>query len=97
MTAEGALITRQADRAILSGVARATLLALLAEEGLNFEERPFTLEETYAAREAFLTSAVNGVMPVVMIDGRKIGDGRPGAISLALREKFHRFAEASPA
>ncbi|HLH48599.1 MAG TPA: D-amino-acid transaminase [Roseiarcus sp.] len=95
--AAGKLATRQADRAILSGVTRATLLALLAKEGVAFEERPFTLEETYAAREAFLTSAGNGVMPVVAVDDRVIGDGRPGAITLALREKFHRFAEISPA
>jgi D-alanine transaminase len=95
--AEGKLTTRHADRAILKGVARATLLALLAAEGLSVEERPFTLEETYAAREAFLTSAGNGVMPVVAVNDRLIGDGRPGAITLALREKFHRFAEISPA
>ena len=94
--AEGKLTTRHADRAILKGVARATLLALLAAEGLNVEERPFTLEETYTAREAFLTSAGNGVMPVVAVNDRLIGDGRPGAITLALREKFHRFVEISP-
>ncbi len=94
--AAGKLATRQADRAVLSGVTRATLLALLAKEGVVFEERPFTLEETYAAREAFLTSAGNGVMPVVAVNDRVIGDGRPGALTLALREKFHRFAEMSP-
>jgi D-alanine transaminase len=95
--AQGQLTTRHADRAILSGVARQRLLALLAEEGLGVAERPFTLEETYAAREAFLTSAGNGVMPVVAVNDRPIGDGRPGSITLALREKFRRFAEVSPA
>jgi D-alanine transaminase len=96
VTAAGRLTTRQADRAILSGITRATLLAFAAEEGLSIEERPFTVEETYAAREAFLTSAGNSVMPVVAVNDRSIGDGRPGAATLALRQKFHRFAEISP-
>lgn len=96
VTGQGKLATRQADHAILGGITRATLLGLLAKEGLGLEERAFTLEETYMAREAFLTSAGNGVMPVVIVNDRKIGDGRPGAIALALREKFHRFAEVSP-
>jgi D-alanine transaminase len=95
ITSDGKLVTRQADRAILSGVTRATLLAALAAQGLVFEERPFTLEETYAAREAFLTSAGNGVMPVVRVNDRPMGAGRPGATTLALRENFHGFAESS--
>jgi D-alanine transaminase len=95
ITKAGALVTRQADRAILSGVTRRTLIAALAGEGLVFEERPFSLEETYAAREAFLTSAGNGVMPVVTVNDRPIGNGRPGATTLMLREKFHGFAENS--
>jgi D-alanine transaminase len=95
LTKDGALVTRQTDQAILSGVTRATVIAALAAEGLRVEERPFTLEETYAAREAFLTSAGNGVLPVVAINDRAIGDGGPGATTLALREKFRRFAQIS--
>ena len=64
-------------------------------KGWSFEERAFSLEEAYGAREAFLTSAVNIVMPVVAIDDRSIGDGRPGPLALSLRGKFHDFAEAS--
>jgi D-alanine transaminase len=62
---------------------------------MSFEERAFSLEEAYGAREAFLTSAVNIVMPVVAIDDRAIGDGRPGPLALSLRRKFHGSAEAS--
>jgi len=69
------------------------LLALLADEGLGFEERAFSLEEAYGAREAFLTSAVNIVMPIVAIDDKLIGDGRPGPLALSLRGRFHGFAE----
>ena len=95
VTPAGVLVTRQADEAILRGVTRATLLALLDAEGLRFEERAFSLDEAYAAREAFLTSAINILMPVVAIDDRPIGDGRPGPLALSLRAKFHAFAERS--
>lgn len=95
VTANGVLVTRQADQAILRGVARATLLALLTAEGLDFEERAFSLDEAYAAREAFLTSAINIAMPVVAINDRSIGDGRPGPVVLSLRRRFHAFAEVS--
>jgi D-alanine transaminase len=95
VTQAGALVTRQADQAILRGVTRATLLALLEAEGLRFEERVFSLDEAYAAREAFLTSAINILMPVVAIDDRPIGDGRPGPLAQLLRGKFHAFAERS--
>ncbi|MGD0720120.1 MAG: D-amino-acid transaminase [Roseiarcus sp.] len=95
VTPGGALVTRQTDAAILPGVTRATLLALLAAEGLRFEERAFSVEEAQGAREAFLTSAVNIVTPVVAIDERAIGDGRPGPIALGLRARLHAFAEVS--
>jgi D-alanine transaminase len=95
VTAARVLVTRHADRAILRGVTRTTLLALLEAEGFEFEERAFSLNEVYGSPEAFLTSAVNIVMPVVAVDDKRIGDGRPGSLSLLLRRKFHAFAEAS--
>lgn len=93
--ADGVLVTRPADRAILRGVTRATLIDVAAREGYALEERPFTLEEAYRAREAFFSSATTIAMPVVSIDGRTIGDGRPGPLTLALRRKFHAAAERS--
>jgi D-alanine transaminase len=90
---DGALVTRQADQAILRGVTRSTLLDLVAHEGFSFQERPFSLDEAYRAREAFFSSATSIVMPVIAIDGRTIGDGRPGPLTLALRRAFHRFAQ----
>lgn len=92
---DGALVTRQADRAILRGVTRSTLLEVAAREGFSFQERPFSLEEAYRAREAFFSSATTIAMPVVAIDGRRIGDGRPGPLTLALRRKFHDVAQRS--
>ncbi len=52
-------------------------------------ERAFTVAETYAAREAFISGATMLVMPVVRVDGRAIGDGAPGPVALALRAAFH--------
>jgi len=95
VTASGVMVTRQADRGILRGVTRTTLLEMAASEGLRFEERPFSLEEAFAAREAFLTSATNVAIPVVAIDGRTIGEGKPGPIAVALRGRFHEVAEVS--
>jgi D-alanine transaminase len=69
------------------------LFDAIAALGLSIEERPFTLKEAYAAREAFVTSASQTVMPVVRIDGRTIGDGKPGPLATMLRREFHRFAE----
>jgi D-alanine transaminase len=93
VTSAGRLITRYADHAILRGITRAVTLEVAKAEGLSFEERPFKLDEAYAAREAFITSATQTVMPVVRIDGQIIGDGKPGPVTIALRREFHRFAE----
>jgi D-alanine transaminase len=56
--------------------------------GLAVEERAFSVDELFAAREAFITSATTVVMPVVEVDGRKIGDGRPGALTSELRRRY---------
>jgi D-alanine transaminase len=95
VSGEGKLVTRRADHTILGGITRSVLLEAVKTQGLTVEERPFALEEAYAAREAFVTSATQNVMPVVRIDGRAIGDGKPGPVATALRREFHRFAESS--
>lgn len=92
---EGKLLTRHLDHGILPGITRAVLIESLKAHGLELEERAFTVEEAYAAREAFITSATQSVMPVVQIDGRPIGNGAPGLIATALRRDYHQHAEAS--
>lgn len=91
---DGKLITRQLDHGILPGITRAVLIESLKSHGLELEERAFTVEEAYAAREAFITSATQAVMPVVRIDGRPVGNGAPGLIATALRRDYHKHAEA---
>lgn len=91
----GRLVTRAADTHILRGVTRTTLLDALKIANLALDERPFTVEEARGAREAFVTSATNTVMPVVAIDGVTIGDGRPGPVTQRLRALFEDVAEVS--
>lgn len=92
---ENVIITRQIDNGILNGVTRATLLDLIAAEGLRVEQRRFSLSEAKAAREAFVTGATSLVMPVVCIDGTAVGDGRPGPLVQRLRVLFHSVAKRS--
>ena len=95
VTADGVLVTRQADDSILHGVTRATLIDVAATLGVRVVERPFTPDEAKAAREAFFSSATTIAMPVVSLDGTKIGDGRPGPVTLALRRAFREVAVRS--
>jgi len=93
VTREGSVVTRPAEFGILRGITRTVVLEVIADHGLKLEERPFTMEEAYAAREAFVTSATQFVMPVVRIDGRPVGNGAPGLIASALRRDYHAHAE----
>ncbi|MBR9762893.1 MAG: D-amino-acid transaminase [Rhodobacteraceae bacterium] len=82
------IITRELSNDILHGITRAAVLTLAAEAQMEVEERNFTIEEAQQADEAFTTSASAFVMPVVEIDGTKLGDGTPGRIALRLREIY---------
>ena len=93
VTRSGKVVTRPADNGILRGITKTVLIGVIRAQGLEFEERPFTVEEAYGAREAFLTSASQIVMPVVRIDDRPVGNGAPGSVATALRAEFHHHAE----
>lgn len=93
VTREGSVVTRPAEFGILRGITRTVVLEVIADHGLKLEERPFTMEEAHAAREAFITSATQFVMPVVQIDGKPVGNGAPGLIASALRRDYHKHAE----
>jgi D-alanine transaminase len=95
VTKNNTVVTRQVDNAILKGITRTVVLDIIAAQGLKLDVRPFTMDEAYAAREAFITSASQTVMPVVKIDGRPVGNGAPGLLSSALRKDYYRHAEMS--
>jgi D-alanine transaminase len=94
VTPTGTLVTRHADHAILQGITRTVLFDAIKAQGLAVQERAFTVEEAYGAREAFITSASQIVLPVVRVDGRTIGNGEPGPVATALRRAYHLYAEA---
>jgi D-alanine transaminase len=95
VSCDGKLITHPLGHDILSGITRSVVIDVIKAQGLALEERCFTVEEAHAAREAFVTSASQIVLPVVSIDGRPVGNGAPGLISAALRRDYHRHAEVS--
>ncbi len=84
----GRIITCALSNDILHGITRAAVLRFAQEAQMEVEERSFTIAEAMAAEEAFITSASAFVMPVVEIDGVKIGAGRPGWVAGRLREIY---------
>src|SRR6188508_450322 len=90
---DGKLITHPLGHDILPGITRSVVIDVIKAQGLPFEERIFTVEEAFQAREAFITSASQVVLPVVRIDGHSVGNGAPGLITTALRRDYHRYAE----
>jgi D-alanine transaminase len=92
---DGKVITRGLSNSILAGCTRRALFRLAQDHGIVIEERSFTPDEAYAADEAFLTSASQFVMPIVEIDGRRIGGGQPGPVVRKLRELFLQEAASA--
>jgi D-alanine transaminase len=82
------IITRGLSNDILHGITRAAVLRFAKEAQMEVEERPYTIEEAQDADEAFITSATMFVTGVVEIDGVPVGDGKPGQVSLRLREIY---------
>ena len=88
VTAEGKLVTRPLGAEILAGIVRRSLVAILGEMELEFEQRPFALAELRAAREAFLTSSSAFLLPVTRLDGAPVGDGSVGPLARELRRRM---------
>jgi D-alanine transaminase len=81
----GVLRTHPASHRILAGITREVVLELAAELGIAALEQPVTLEELAGASEVLVTATTADVMPVVRVDGRVVGDGRPGKIARELQ------------
>jgi D-alanine transaminase len=95
ITHNNCLITRPLDQQILHGITRAAVLRLAQEQHLALEERAFTVQEAYQAKEAFSTGASAFVLPVVSIDGYILGDGKPGVLTQRLRQLYMQQALAT--
>ena len=85
---DGRIVTRALSNDILHGITRAAVLRFAQEAQMPVEERSFTVQEAMQADEAFVTSASTFVMPVVEIDGARLGTGAPGPLALRLREIY---------
>jgi D-alanine transaminase len=84
----GKLRTRPLANEILDGITRQMILSLIDELKLELDEVPFTLDEAYSSKEAFSTASSLIVMPIVDIDGHKIGNGKPGQITTQLLHNY---------
>ncbi|SCY90113.1 D-amino-acid transaminase [Microvirga guangxiensis] len=92
ITQDGKIVTRPNSRVTLPGCTRLAVLRAAAAHDLQIEERLFTADEAYLAREAFLTSASSFVTPVVEIAGHRIGDGKPGPITRRVQQIYLELA-----
>jgi len=96
VTAKGEIVTRQADHAILNGVTRLGVIEVAGKAQMKVIERPFSVAEAKAAREAFITSTTNFIVPVTRIDDATVGDGKPGEITRRLRALYVEYAARQP-
>jgi branched-subunit amino acid aminotransferase/4-amino-4-deoxychorismate lyase len=88
----GVLFTPDATTGILPGIARKVVLRLARAIGLRTREGRFRPAELLRADEAFLTNSVHEVVPLLALDGRRIGTGRPGSATRALQAAYAREA-----
>ena len=93
ITADGTVVTRYLDRAILSGVTRRKLRGVLDSQGVKLEERKFTVEEAKTAAEAYQTNSPFLVQPVTQIDDTVIGTGEAGPITLQILKAYRAALE----
>lgn len=90
----GQLLTPPLDAGILGGVTRDTVLELAAAQGIETQQTALTKHDVYIADECFLTGSAAEVIPVVKVDNRVIGDGKPGVVTKRLAELFHTAVRA---
>ena len=89
VSAPGApLRTPPINAGILEGVTRNTVIELAQAAGITVQEIPLTRHDVYCADELFLTGTGAEIIPVVKVDGRAIGGGRPGPVTRQLRERY---------
>ena len=85
----GVLHTPSTEAGILEGITRQTVLDIAAEMGIPIKEAPMTRHDIFVADECFLTGSAAELIPVVKLDGRIIGDGKPGTMTMKLLDRFH--------
>jgi branched-chain amino acid aminotransferase len=89
----GALLTPPNDAGILEGITRDVVMGLAREAGIEVRETPLTKHDVYVAEECFLTGSAAEVVPVIKVDARTIGSGKPGPITRDLMARFHQLTK----
>ena len=87
----GEVLTPPVEASILEGITRATVIDLAREAGYPVRETPLTRHDIYIADECFLTGSAAEIVPVVKLDSRTIGDGKPGKITRDLTDRFRKL------
>ncbi|MFC3052459.1 D-amino-acid transaminase [Kordiimonas pumila] len=93
VTKDGVLVTRSIDDNILPGITRAAVMTIARDFQIKIEERAFSLAEAQNAAEMFLTSSTNCAMPIIMVDTKKIGDGKPGSTTKRIVDAYWSMME----
>jgi branched-chain amino acid aminotransferase len=88
---DGRMLTPPNEAGILEGITRKAVIDLAREDGIDVLEVPLTKHDVYIAAECFLTGTAAEVVPVVKVDSRTIGDGKPGPITQKLFARFHEL------
>jgi branched-chain amino acid aminotransferase len=88
---KGVLMTPPIDAGILEGITREAVIELANEMKVPVQQVPFVRHDIFIADECFLTGSAAEVIPVVKLDSRVIGDGRPGPITKKLTARFHQL------
>jgi branched-chain amino acid aminotransferase len=88
----GLLVTPPEEAGILMGITREKILGLAAQAGIKVEEKSFFPKELVDADEAFISSSIREIAPVVTVDGATVGDGRPGPVTLSLLAALRELA-----
>jgi branched-chain amino acid aminotransferase len=91
---QGCLLTPGSG--VLKGITRLTVIDLAQKQGITVRQDMFGTDVLMAAEEIFITSTAGGVMPVTTVNGRTIGDGKPGKITTLIRERYWKIHDKGP-
>lgn len=91
----GEIQTPPNDAGILEGITRNAVLELAGKLGIVAREIPLTRHDVFVAEECFLTGSAAEVVPVVKVDNRTIGSGKPGPITAKITEAFHKLTRVA--
>lgn len=87
----GVIATPPTTASIIEGITRDTVIRIARDEGYMVEERDITREELLTAEEVFFTGTAAEITPVLEVDGRPVGEGKPGPITMKLKERYQRI------